>query len=218
MGSKFSNLWMLSPTGSNSFSAVDDWEKRSMSTWACSKCKAVKPGTSAIEAVIQKTKFRGDLSFIYWFSGFLLISTRLINALGARRVARHFYVGEVFQDDGTGLETHKTILPKGERLVTRGGPNSECNVCSKCGFIGYRAIGEQYLLRPRKVEPLSGDDEMFCRDDVYQQLAGLRLNRVNVKRIQFRDKPEDGLPMDLHRLPKGFMRVMRKGGMHTSGN
>lgn len=198
-------LWWLHTVSKRGFSAADAWKNKNLGTIVCSRCRAFKPGSRPIDVTVQNEIFRGDICFVCGFTGFTIVSERLVETLGPHLIATNSLVGHVFHEDGTPFRGLRTLVPKTLPLQLRGGKMSECSVCPECGHIFYRTLDKRYLLPLPRVKSLYHERYgLLIRDDIYlKKLKGVHLRCVKIEKIPFRGSPIDGIPVDLKTLPLG---------------
>jgi hypothetical protein len=113
---------------------------------------------------------------------------------------KHLTLGRLFWPSGEQLQGFH-VLGSTSTLTIRGGPRSRREFCPTCGVLQYYAIGRSYLLRTDLTgQPLYFSDEcggLIATNEIAARLRRHMWAKVRIYEIAVRDKPMDGLPLDL---------------------
>ncbi len=176
---------------------VDAQYKEALRTWLCPACKSPRPGTGPINVTVedQGTRNRATLNLVMG-SGVPVARRDVLLSLGAERVFRDLYIGQVVKRNGTPVESLVTY--RGRRsLLVRGSKNVSYRQCPECANpLYFSMIGERYL----HGQPPRGADlfesqlwGLIFSNEIAKDLDLTKWEQVTHEIVPVRDIPADHL-------------------------
>jgi hypothetical protein len=170
--------------------------RRACESWNCPGCAGIRPGTEAIDAVIEeKSLGRSALYFIFGYD--LGIAHKdFLMALGEHEVQKALFVGRLTSED-TGFFKDWVTFHGKQRIFVRGTTRAQYRQCSVCGRHLYFALGRYYLFpHPPDGQKLfyAGNGGLVVTEDLVERITLNRWRNLSCEKIEVLPKPLDGLP------------------------
>lgn len=174
---------------------IDEYYQQVLQSWLCSSCKSPRPGTEAVDVIVenQGTRSRTALNIVMG-AGVAIAKREVLFSLGVERVLRDLYIGQVLRRTGTPVEDLVTFRGK-KSLFVRGRKNASFRQCSECGNLLYFSpIGDRYLhgAPPREHDVFESQLwGLIFSDDIAKGLDLKCWERVTHEVLPIRDTPLD---------------------------
>jgi hypothetical protein len=165
-----------------------------------------------IDVVVQNSKRKMIVDFVFGFSGIAVAAIDLLKLLDEKRIMSLFHIGAVRAGNGTVLQNFVTLRAKAGPVYIRGDEHSVRRICPECGRLVYLATGQAYLCglgrQAAILQSSSASGALIIRSDVFDAtLGGRPLSHVRLRSLDVRDSSSDGLPV----LIDEVVRFLGKG-------
>ena len=180
-------------TGSAAASFEGHKEDAVAAGWFCAECGYPLPDVERVDVVIEETRLRGLMSFVYGY-GVVLVHDDLLARFEPKVIQRDLRLGCVSGPRGP-LRGWQTVRGR-RRVIVRGCDSPIVRRCSFCGRDVYFAMGEEYLATepPEDADVFESHDfGIVARRECLSSATFRAGDRVGVCFLDVESPPRDGL-------------------------
>ncbi len=129
-------------------------------------------------------------------TGIWILRKDLVLVLGLDNIEKVYYIGKVYDVNKNISEEYISIVPKVEIFI-RGGKESTCNICDKCGTILYFPLPiDNWYLADKNIPNFSlfpsGLAGIIVNDEIFKKLKKSGIKKIGYEKLPVLEEAVDG--------------------------
>ena len=134
-----------------------------------------------------------------------MVKKDIISIIGLSLFEKVYFIGKVYDINHNLSEDYVSLVPKINPVYIRGGKESTCSICDKCGVVLYfpLPLGQEYLVKnqiPNYVLfPSNFISGIIVNEDIYKTVKQSEIKKIGYQKLPIKENAIDGYDQYLHK-------------------